>query len=80
METGKAIRAARKDGRGANAPAREPPARMSESIRTFHQALDSLEQDIVSNLLGSVERMLNAVSPGLGKVRTPALSEADPGE
>ena len=49
VETGKALRAARKDGRGTSVPARDPPGKMSESIRTFHQALNTLEQDIVSD-------------------------------
>ncbi|KAH8169586.1 hypothetical protein LIA77_10130 [Sarocladium implicatum] len=72
METGKAIRAARKDGRGANAPARDPPTKMSESIRTFHQALDSLEQDIVS-AKSVLQRDLKQIRENNGRVSTPQM-------
>lgn len=53
MQTGKALRASRKDARGnlTHVPGTSQ-SKLPETIRLFHSALDELEVDIVSNPLG----------------------------
>ncbi|KAK0385774.1 hypothetical protein NLU13_6951 [Sarocladium strictum] len=75
VETGKALRAARKDGRGLNVPPREPSGRMSESIRTFHQALDTLESDIIS-AKSVLQRDLKQIREKSEQVTTPQVEPA----
>lgn len=49
MQTGKALRASRKDGLGNVAQAHGSlQNKLPDTIRTFHSALDDLEHDIVS--------------------------------
>lgn len=49
VQTGKALRASRKDGQGNVAQAHGSlQPKLPETIRTFHSALDDLENDIVS--------------------------------